>query len=144
MAKAFGSWNAALEASGVGVAKKQGYWTKERILEALRRLERQLGRPPTSAELTVARHPDHPPAVVVRRAFASARQLGWQQPPRRQSGAIAVSLREAICEFEELPSRARWQKLAAAREWPSVHALLCEYGSWGAVRIAASQLSSRI
>ena len=55
VAKVFGSWNAALEASGVGVAKKQGYWTKERILEALGGLERQLGRPPTSAELNVAR-----------------------------------------------------------------------------------------
>jgi hypothetical protein len=147
VAKVFGSWNAALEASGVGVAKTQGYWTRERILEALGGLERQLGRPPTSAELNLARHPDHPPAVVVRRAFgswrAAARQLGWQQPPRRQSGAIPVSLREAIREFEELPSRARWQKLAAAREWPTVHALLREYGSWGSVHIAASQLSSR-
>jgi hypothetical protein len=44
--KVFGSWEAALTASGLDYAKIQkhrqrGYWTKSRILEAIRRLEQE-------------------------------------------------------------------------------------------------------
>ncbi|MGO9976907.1 MAG: homing endonuclease associated repeat-containing protein [Solirubrobacteraceae bacterium] len=147
VARVFGSWNDALEASGIGVNKKQNYWTKERILEALRHLERQLGRPPTSAEISATLQPGCPPAVIVARAFgswrAAARQLGWPQPPRRPSTVITASLREAISEFDQLPSRARWQQLAPARDWPSAHTLTRRYGSWGAVRTAANELTRR-
>jgi hypothetical protein len=122
VARVFGSWNNALEASGIGISKKQNYWTKDRILEALRHVEKRLGRPPTSAEITATHQPGTPPAAVVARAFgswrAAARELGWPQPPRRPSTITTTPLREAISEFDQLPTRARWQQLAPARDWP--------------------------
>lgn len=137
----FGSWNVALEASGLPVNLRYGHWTRERILDALRQLEQELGRPPVATELNPPPDPAYPPAAVVARTFgswrAAARELGWPQRPRRPDTAIQVSLREAICEFGQLPSRARWQQLAPARDWPSAYAVARQFGSWGAVREAA-------
>ncbi|MDQ2894089.1 MAG: sigma-70 region 4 domain-containing protein [Actinomycetota bacterium] len=145
VARIFGSWNAALQAAELPVDHRYGCWTKEGILEALRRLEQELGRPPTSPELNTAPGPGYPTAKAVARAFgswrAAARQLSWPQPPRRNSSALRVALREAICEFDQLPTRAQWQQLAAERDWPTAHALVRQHGSWGAVRVAATKLS---
>jgi Homing endonuclease associated repeat len=147
VARVFGSWNGALEGSGIAVNKKQDYWTKDRILEALRHVEQRLGRPPAAAEMTATLQPDCPTAIVVARAFgswrAAARQLGWPQPPRRPSTITTIPLREAISEFDQLPTRARRQQLAPTRDWPPAHTLIRHYGSWDAVRTAANELARR-
>ncbi len=79
----FGSWNAGLRAAGLEVTHEMGKWTRQTVLDALRRLELELGRPPSSGELYRSPGPGYPTATIVSRKLGSwakaGRELGW--PP---------------------------------------------------------------
>jgi hypothetical protein len=79
----FGSWNAALRAADLEVTHEMGKWTRETVLDALRRLEHELGRPPKSGELYRSPGPTYPTATIVSRKLGSwaeaCRELGWPE-----------------------------------------------------------------
>ena len=77
----FGSWNAGLRAAGLELNHEVRKWTRATVLDALRRLERELGRPPSSGELYRSPGPGYPTAAIVARRLGSwaeaCRELGW-------------------------------------------------------------------
>ena len=74
-------WNAGLRTAGIEVTHEIGKWTRQTVLDALRRLERELGRPPTAGALYRSPGPSYPTTTIVSRKLGSwaeaCRELGW-------------------------------------------------------------------
>jgi hypothetical protein len=139
----FGSWTAGLRAAGLEVSHDPRRWTREAVLAALRRRERELGRPPTSSELERPPGPDYPSTAIVRRRFGSwtsaCRELGWevQTPGRRGDEEIIAAVRAAGLELGDELTRATFAELARERGWPSEGAVKKRFGSWAAAQRAS-------
>lgn len=140
--KLFGSWNAGLQAAGLEVSHDPARWTRERVLAALRRRERELGRPPTSSELEHRSGPDCPSAAIVRRRLGSwsnaCRELGWEVPEggRRGDEEMVAALRTSSWELGGELTQAAFAELARERGWPSAGAVKRRFGSWAAAKHA--------
>jgi hypothetical protein len=140
--KLFGSWNAGLQAAGLEVSHDPARWTRETVLTALRRRERELGRPPTSGELEHHPGSDYPSTAIVRRTLGSwndaCRELGWEFPEggRRGDDEMLAALRTASWELGDKLTRADFAELARERGWPSAGAAKKRFGSWNAAKRA--------
>jgi hypothetical protein len=139
VAALFGSWNAALRAAGLDPNVERDKWTKPTVLEALRRLERKLGRQPTSSDLQ--RPPvGYPNTAVIKRKFgswgAACRELGWHVEPRMIASdeQMLSALRAAAAELGAEFGHEEYKAISAAREWPSANAIAARFGSWNQAR----------
>ncbi len=140
--KHFGSWNAAIEAAGL--VPEDPKWTRDTVLHALRELERELGRQPTSGDLPLRQ-------MVIKRTLgswaAACDELGWKTRTRRSSepagGERSVSDQELLdvlgAAFAELGtiSRARYDAISSGHGWPSARVIGRRFGSWNAAVRAA-------
>jgi hypothetical protein len=115
----FGSWNAAKRAAGL---LPRRFATREELLEALRRLGAELGRPPTARDLDE------------RRGRVPSKSLYWHT-----FGSLAAALREAgfdVATREERLERAIAQGALLARRIGR----LPRFADWAAARRAAPEL----
>jgi hypothetical protein len=88
--RTFGSWRAGIEAAGLKPRTSGGlYWTKRRIIAAIKRWAERHDRPPTWDEWVKA-GPYNPPARIVRHAFGSWNRALWEAGffPRSSHGAV--------------------------------------------------------
>ena len=137
--KLFGSWNAGLRAAGLPPNGEPGKWTPGGVLDALRRLERELARQPTSGDL------ERPPAGYPNKAIitrklgswgAACRQLGWSSEQRvlatdqEMIGALQAAGRELGVGF----THEDYKAVSGARGWPSANAITARFGSWNEPR----------
>jgi hypothetical protein len=105
------------------------------VLEALRRRERELGRPPTSSEMR-APGPGYPTSTIVGRKLGSwseaCRALLWRLEPVGSRGdeAMLAALRAASWELGDQLTQARFAELARQRDWPAPPAIRKRFGSW--------------
>ena len=139
VAALFGSWNAGLRAAGLDPNAERDKWTKPTVLEALRRLERKLGRQPTSSDLQ--RPPvGYPNTAVITRKFGSwrvaCRELGWHVEPRMIASdeQMLNALRAAAAELGAGFGHEEFKAISAARGWPSANAITARFGSWNQAR----------
>ena len=137
----FGSWNAAVRAAGL-TPNTVEHWTRDTILDALRRLERELGRQPTYDDV---RHPasGYPGGHIVSRRFgswaAACQELGWA-PPRqlRRDHELLDALRSAAAESGgRFIASSDYATISSAHRWPATATIIRRFGSWqGALRAA--------
>jgi hypothetical protein len=139
VAALFGSWNAGLRAAGLDPNAERDKWTKPCVLEALRRLERKLGRKPTSSDLQ--RPPvGYPNIAVITRKFgswgAACRELGWHVERRLIAGdeQMLNALRAAAAELGAEFGHEEYKSVSATRGWPSANAIAARFGSWNQAR----------
>ena len=146
--KLFGSWNAGLRAAGLEPNAEPDKWTPATVLEALRGLERELGRQPTTRDL--GRPPaGYPNRAIVRRKLgswsAACRQLGWSCEQRviatdeQMISALQAAGRELGADF----THEEYKAISAARGWPSANAITTRFGSWNEPRQLAGLPVSR-
>ena len=142
VAKFFGSWNAGLRAAGLEPNVERDKWTEVTVLKALRELERELGRQPTSSDVT--RPPGgYPNNAVIKRKLgswgAACRALGWHAEPRVISDdhEMLDALKAAAAELGATFPHQRYKAISAARGWPSANAITARFGSWNAARESA-------
>ena len=139
VATLFGSWNAGLRAAGLDPNAERGKWTKPTVLEALRRLERKLGRQPRSSDL---QRPavGYPNIAVVTRKFgswgAACRELGWRVEPRliTSDQHMLNALRTAAVELGVEFGHEEYKAISTARGWASANAITARFGSWNRAR----------
>jgi hypothetical protein len=82
--KHFGSWNAALEAAGLETRRRRPDYGDEQLLEALRGLAAELGRPPTRREMSARRDlPSHMAYVNRFGRWSDALEAAGLEPDRR-------------------------------------------------------------
>ena len=140
--KLFGSWNGGLRAAGLEPNSEPGKWTRTSVLDALRRLERQLGRQPTSSYLTRP-PPGYPNVAVIRRKLGSwgavCRELGWHAEPRVISSdeQMLEALRAAASELGVEFAQEEYKVISTARGWPSANAITARFGAWNWARETA-------
>ena len=146
--KLFGSWNAGLRAAGLRPNAEPDKWTPATVLEALRGLEQELGRQPTTRDLQ--RPPaGYPNRAIVRRKLgswgAACRRLGWSCEQRviatdeQMISALKDAGRELGAEF----THQDYKQISAARGWPSANAITARFGSWNEPRQLAGLSVSR-
>lgn len=138
----FGTWNAGLRAAGLEPNVERDKWTEATVLEALRELERELGRQPTSSD--VARPPrGYPNNAVIRRKLgswgAACRALGWRAEPRVISNdqQMLDALNAAAAELGAAFPLEQYKAISAARGWPSANAITTRFRSWNTARQTA-------
>jgi len=137
--KLFGSWNAGLRVAGLAPNSEPDKWTETSVLEALRRLERQLGRQPTSSDLTRP-PPGYPNVAVIRRKLgswgAACWKLGWHAEQRVISSdeQMLEALRTAADELGAEFAHEEYKAISTARGWPSANAITARFGSWNRAR----------
>jgi len=148
--KLFGSWNAGLRAAGLRPNAEPNKWTPATVLEALRGLEQELGRQPTTRDLQ--RPPaGYPSRAIVRRKLgswgAARRRLGWSCEQRviatdeQMISALKDAGRELGAEF----THQDYKQISAARGWPSANAITARFGSWNEPRqLAGLRVSRRL
>ena len=116
VASVFGSWNEGLRAARLPLNGERDKWTPVSVLDALRRLERELGRQPTSQDL-VRPPAGYPNTAIIARKLGSwsaacskldwkARHLGSQRG-RRQDQEGRAALPEALPRAPLLPPALR-------------------------------------
>jgi hypothetical protein len=108
--KHFGSWNAAIEAAGL--VRDDPKWTRETVLQALRELEQELGRQPTSGDVRCPADV-YPSAMVIQ---AHARKLGGSVPRTRLENARAT--RQRPTAPRRAPRRRRGTRRDQSRRLP--------------------------
>jgi hypothetical protein len=142
VAKFFGSWNAGLRAAGLEPNVERDKWTRATVLAALRELERELGRQPTSSDVT--RPPaGYPNNAVIKRKLgswgAACQALGWHAEPRVISSdqQMLDALNAAAAELGADFAHPRYKAISAARGWPSANAITARFGSWNRARESA-------
>jgi hypothetical protein len=139
VATLFGSWNAGLRAAGLDPNAERDKWTKPTVLEALRRLERKLGRQPRSGDLQRA-PVGYPNTAVITRKFgswgAACRELGWRVEPRliASDQHMLDALRTAAVELGAEFACEEYKAISTARGWPSANAIVARFGSWNRAR----------
>jgi Homing endonuclease associated repeat len=138
----FGSWTAGLRAAGLQPNVERDKWTRETVLAALREFERELGRQPTSSDVT--RPPaGYPNRAVINRKLgswgAACRALGWHAEPRVISSdkQMLDALNAAAGELGAGFPHEGYKAISAGRGWPSANAITARFGSWNAAREAA-------
>jgi hypothetical protein len=146
--KLFGSWNAGLRAAGLEPNHERDKWTPASVFDALRRLERELGRQPTSADLQRPRA-GYPNGAIVRRKLgswgAACRRLGWSFERRvlatdeEMIGALQAAGRELGADF----THGDYKAISGTRGWPSANAITARFGSWNEPRRLAGLPVSR-
>ena len=146
--KLFGSWNAGLRAAGLQPNAEPDKWTPATVLEALRGLEHELGRQPTTRDLQRPRA-GYPNRAVVRRKLgswaAACRRLGWSCEQRviatdeQMISALKDAGRELGAEF----THQDYKQISGARGWPSANAITARFGSWNEPRQLAGLPVSR-
>ena len=118
------------------------------MLEALRGLERELGRQPTTRDL--GRPPaGYPNRAIVRRKLGSwsvaCRQLGWSCEQRviatdqQMIRALQAAGRELGADF----THEEYKQISGPRGWPSANAITARFGSWNEPRQLAGLPVSR-
>ena len=116
----FGSYERALLAAGLVPARRT--WTREAVIDALTRFQREHGRWPTSADLRSTRGTGYPPATAVRAIFgdlhSAQRACGYTGPPQRTRFEADDAVR-ALRRFHEdaraIPARASGTNSASDR-----------------------------
>jgi hypothetical protein len=141
----FGSWNAALRAAGLPVNHEPGKWTETTVLDALRRLQLQLGRQPNSSD--VVRPPaGYPNTAVIKRKCgswtAACAKLGWQAEQRviATDEQMTDALKAAGAELGAGFASEQYKAISTARGWPSANAITARFGSWNRARETAGLL----
>jgi len=139
LGKRFGSHERALLAAGLVPARRA--WTREDVVDAFTRFQREHGRLPSSAELRATRGTGYPPASGVRALFgdlySAHRACGYTGPPRRSRFHPDDAVR-ALRHFHEThgPNQSvrEWDELG---QRPSAPAIIRHLGSWNAALSAA-------
>jgi hypothetical protein len=143
----FGSWNAALAAAGLEPHPHTPAYTSDQLLEALRALAAELGRPPRTTELRG--RPDLPSPSTYRLHFgswsAALRAAGLE--PRRGWGDRTYSdqellddLRALAAELGRSPTQA---EMLARPDLPTPATYRNRFGSWSAAQRAAGLRPNR-
>ena len=123
-------------------------WTPASVLGALRRLERQLGRQPTSGDLE-RRPAEYPNRAIVKRKLgswgAACRQLGWSCEQRviATDAEMITALQAAGGELGADFTHEDYKAISGARGWPSANAITARFGSWNEARRRAGLPVSR-
>ncbi|MGA2928658.1 MAG: hypothetical protein ABSG43_22250 [Solirubrobacteraceae bacterium] len=138
MTSHFGCWSEGLRRAGLEPGYDRFKWADKRdILDALRRLERELGRQPTSLDV-VYPPPDYPNSAVITRRCgswaAAARELGWKAriTQRCSDEQMIVALQIAQCELGANFGVKQYKAISGRRGWPSANAMADRFGSWNA------------
>jgi uncharacterized protein YejL (UPF0352 family) len=137
----FGSWTAALKAAGLKPYRRRARaFSDEQLLQALRDLTAELGRPPTKKQLQA--RPDLPPlgAYYARfgRSWTAALKAagieGTSRSPNYSDAYLLQILRDLAAELGRPPSDHQMQ---ARRDLPSVKIYYKRFGGWNAALKAA-------
>jgi len=141
----FGAHERALLAGGLVPARRA--WTRQAVVDGLKRFRREHGRWPTSTDLRSTRGTGYPPASAVRAIFgdlhSAHRACGYAGPPQRTRFDADQAVR-ALRRFKAAHGRAprvrEWDEL---RERPSGPAIIRHFGSWNAAPAAAGLTPTR-
>ena len=122
----FGTWNDALRAAGLEINRDPDKWTRASVLEALRHLERELGRQPVCQDVK-SPPAGYPSDAVIRRRFgswaAAAHELGWGAAKHRRCSEkeMLSALRSAARELGTAFPHERYNEISSERGRPERH-----------------------
>jgi hypothetical protein len=142
VAKLFGTWNAGLRAAGLPLNSERDKWTPGAVVDALRRLEHELGRQPTSQDL-VCPPAGYPNTAIITRKLgswsAACRELGWstRQCVIADDAQMLHALRTAAAELGANFGVHQYTTIASTRGWPSAKAIAARFGTWNDAKSVA-------
>ncbi len=136
----FGGWNAALETAGLEPNRWRPSCTDEQLLDTLRTLADELGRPPTCREMRARR--DLPDPGTYSRRFGSwsnaletaGLEARYCRTPDYTDEQLLQALRDLAAELGRTPTGREMQD---RRDLPSPRTCQIRFGSWNAALEAA-------
>ncbi len=133
--RVFGSWGAALDASGYPVER----WDRETVLAALRELARQEGRPPMHSDLRPKRAgvPSHDVVTARFGSFTAALCAAGFQPRTRywSRDQVIRALGRWAAGHGRSPTYDDWKR--AGEDHPTAGVVAKLFGSWSSGLLAA-------
>jgi hypothetical protein len=143
----FGDWQDALRVAG-GQAARRKAWTRDELVDALRRFAAEHGRPPTRGDLTGIHGSGYPAGSVVERTFGTftaalvAAGLDLHGRPR---AATTEDMLQALRTYSDRhgawPNSQRWRDVGG---WLSTSAIIRRFGSWATAMAEASTATNLV